>query len=660
MFTSGTTYGEVASEDRFGGAGPTDYLETMPTTAVTWGYLPTGVSGDARSYHEREMAWLHRRGVHFIGGYMAPSHHIGESVDPPAEWAATDLAGNPIDHVKPAVENAQHGTYWMNVLHPAWQETLLETAKAAIDMGMEGIVFDDTPAQRWVVFQEGGSFDEYSIAGFRAFLAEHFDEDVLAERFDIGDVETFDFGEYIRDHGLEETWNDAEGALHPLTYEFARFQFVASIRALQRIGEALHEYAREEHGRQAFFSMSVNEGAPTEGFDYTAREMYHFFDGFSVHKGAVWVTLLGGRTDRVVMLAEVSQDRGALPHDTEHLFPYMFADTYAADGRLIVEEDRVYTMRDWTYLPHDEWVTFDVEVAGRYARFASENAHLFGLEAPADVAVVNSAASREGGQYYVRVVDGDVWWAGTEALGVVDALLDLHVPVDAIHSGTGLLDPERLALESLSRYRLVVLPAVFAISDEEVEAVLEYVRGGGAVVAITDFGTHALEYRPRDRPALDPLREAGEHRLGEGYWYTVIEPLGLHYQHDDDGRSYLPSERTGNEPELVEIRKILDRYVERPITTDAPPTINLHRYVDGERVVLHVVNYDYDHRADAFTPAGPFDVEVVLPDGLVPRTASMYDFERASVSSVDVTVSEGRATFTVPKMTSYVVVELIA
>ncbi|HZL56109.1 MAG TPA: beta-galactosidase trimerization domain-containing protein, partial [Bryobacteraceae bacterium] len=84
----------------------------------------------------------------------------------------------------------------------------------------------------------------------------------------------------------------------------------------------------------------------------------------------------------------------------------------------------------------------------------------------AEVAIVYSQQSAA---YYGRVVED-------HALGYYQALVEARVPFDMAHDL--LLDEDHV-----SRYRVLVLPNIAALSDRQCEQIAQYVEAGGSIVA---------------------------------------------------------------------------------------------------------------------------------------------------------------------------------
>lgn len=325
---------------------------------------------------------------------------------------------------------------------------------------------------------------------------------------------------------------------------------------------------------------------------------------------------------------------------------------------MIVEEGSFLTMyRDGIYVQESDSIKYDIEEAAKYVNFAVDHKDLFNLEEPATVAVVRSEASIKGGNWAMPVEERNVWTM-LDVGGVADMLLNLNIPFNMLYSGDEDLFMDRLTLDELQQYEVVIFPAVFMLSDSEVDAVIQYVNGGGRVLMISDFATHDLYGHLATRNEITPYRNAGQYNVGNGIWLTVTSNLGEKYLTSDNYTTLLPTNRESNDPILMEFQTNINKLHQPEITTDAPTTVNIRRYGDSNRLVLHIVNYDFDEAKDEFSPTGDISMNVDT-EGLSISQAIVYDFETGTIQNIPVSMNEGLAEFIVPSVYAYSIVELL-
>jgi hypothetical protein len=633
-------------------------FKAIPSTVIDW-RVEHRNGGEITTQTKAEIARYLSQGTRVIGSYLSGMFIDGDN--PPAAWkefACLDLDLKPIPVNKPGMAGYGAGAWWGNLADPGWQKILLDQGRQMVDLGVEGFSIDEATFNREVVFQKGGTFDKYSIDGFRTWLGGRYTPAELAARFKINDLAAFNYRDYILRNNLRETWNREDNPPLLLTYEFSQFQMMECSKFWRRFSAELKAYAKEKYGREVLVSISASPEFYTVLFndfaDYLTGEHF-YFNGQSPQVRAASVIRLGEPfAPRTAVLAEVSHDRGTLPNATRNLFKYIFADTYAAGGMLIADGSRFMTMRGWDYV--QPFVTFDIPEAARYVNYAAAHPELYGLPRPARVALVESVPSFRGNG--VIPTEGDRPNSG-ELNGMSELLTDLNLPFNVLLSGDGELVDRSLTLEALKPFKVVILPAVALITDAEVQALLDYAKGGGVVITTGRFGSYDRRGRAVARPALDALQGEGEHVLGSGKWVTVWDSPGAdYYWNSASNQSWSPSARAATEPIKVKFLATLSKYTRPEVVTDAPSLVNLHRYADGKRVVLHMVNYDFDQARDAFRVGGPFKVTVELPAGMAPRKAVLHDFEKGAAAEIPFELQDGRAVFTLPGLYAYAVVEI--
>jgi hypothetical protein len=628
--------------------------DMIPADGAGW----AGLQVD--DWSPRAVQILHSKGLHLIGAGMTIRHLNISSADPKPELAALDLDGNPIPLTKPGMEAYLPGEYFYSIYNPGWQELLLEQGRAMIDFGAEGIVMDEPSTYGSLVFEAGGSFDEYSLAAFRDYLAQKYTPEQLLERFEIQDIQAFDFRQYLLDKGLRDSWNVSRQDPPPITYEFFLFQNQGADAFLRRFVSELRTYAREQYNRDFVFSFNstpqydFSRFMPVDYLDYLTGEAFYFGAGHT--RAAINGKLLEGTFEgQIILLGEVGLDTGAIPEHTVNLAKYIFADIYSNPNTgLVIPTDNIYTMLEGSY--QETFVTYDLQELERYYRFMDQNRHLFGLPEPAEVGLVHSSPSLISYLY----PSGESLWGSTDALAAMDVLLSERVPFGMLVSGDGIWSQQRLTLEDLRTCPVVVLPGVELISDEEIEALLAYVRDGGVVIQINGFGTYDLEGKPVRRPQIEDLTSYGIHSLGQGTWHTLElwEELGGFSWNADEERQIQPAEHSPDDPAAVAIREALSFYLEPEIQTDAPYSVAVRRYASGESWVLHLVNYEYDQTADQFTPTGPFQL-ITRVGGTSISQARLYDFESGQISEIPFEQDGDSVTLEIPSLEVYAVVELL-
>jgi hypothetical protein len=287
-----------------------------------------------------------------------------------------------------------------------------------------------------------------------------------------------------------------------------------------------------------------------------------------------------------------------------------------------------------------------------------KNKNLFGLEEPAKVAVAHGMVSR---RLDFMSVNGDLHNGGApdrQLISVVDMLLNLNVPFHMLVSGEGMQGIQHtIDKDLLSQYEVVILPNVMAFSDLEMETLVQYVRDGGKVIQINDFATLNVEGKKVNRRDITSFTQKnGSHILGQGLW--LRENWGnfeFRYLYGE-GTHLLPTEQSKDNQHLQRLKKLNDN-VPLDMEVKAPLTVNVRRFVDEDRIVLHIVNYDYDQVKDEFTSSGP--IEITLgKQGVSINTTKLFDLETTDKSKISFEDIGEEIRIRIPDVHVYSIVEL--
>lgn len=600
-------------------------------------------------------------GLHLLGASMTIRHLNIRDAKSDSSMAALDINGQPIPLTKPGMPGYLAGEYFYSIFNPEWQQLLLDQGKAFVDMGAEGISMDEPATYGLLVFEAGGSFDEYSLAAFRDYLGKKYTSEELAAKFGIDDISTFNFRDYLIEKGMQESWNASSQQPPLITYEFFLCQHQGAADFLKRFSKELKAYAADKYGRQFILGTNAPPQAdfsryiPVGFLDYVIGEKFYFSrDHERTMESA---KLLQGVYDHPIFyLTEVGLDRGEIPQQTKNLFKYMFADIYSnPNAGMVLVKDGLYTMEGGIYLDNASKIQVDPGEANRYIDFMKANQTLFNLDEPADVGLVASVPSLVS----YGLPSSQPLWGSNETFTVMEVLLNNRIPFSVITSGNDIWTDHKLTADELSRYQVVILPNVEAISEEEVNALLDYVKAGGNVIQVDNFGGFDDLGQKAGRPQLSAVVGKGTHTLGDGIWLNLGWVDGLaDYRWDSvNDRQVLPSEQSLDFAPAVTIRDAVLDFVQAPILSDAPITVNMRRFADEKRIVLHLVNVNFDQTSDSFTKPGPFSVTLNV-GGLKISNVELYDFESANVTVLDYEQNGDQVTFTVPDLFAYSIVEL--
>jgi hypothetical protein len=231
-------------------------------------------------------------------------------------------------------------------------------------------------------------------------------------------------------------------------------------------------------------------------------------------------------------------------------------------------------------------------------------------------------------------------------------LEECHIPYEANCWGHPLLADERVAMERLSRYQVLVLPGVDCFSNAQREAVRAFQARGGLVISVPCASVYDAD--GVSRPAGQTLATPGD-RLIE------IDPALLsRYARASDKppiKTSAEDQSAGDQLRALVSHAVADR---RLLETDAPTDLWANLWLDNTRQVLalHVVNGNIDQEADRFRPVDGSRWRVRLPAGLAVTEALAISPDEPQSKPLPVEIADNYATVVVPHIESYTVVAL--
>jgi hypothetical protein len=196
---------------------------------------------------------------------------------------------------------------------------------------------------------------------------------------------------------------------------------------------------------------------------------------------------------------------------------------------------------------------------------------------------------------------------------------------------------ENISKERLSQYRAVILPSAVVLSDTQLEILREYVANKGLLLYHGDLGSVTETGNPRE--------------------------------------SAHPEGRIANSIEVTDslakdaANSIYKRIRNAGATTFFGPwTLRTAAYMQPNRVVLHLVNYDRDETVDK-SKSGPelerpiaaenVSIKIRLPNGRTATKITHHTPDQEESSQIDFkTPSPGYTTFTIPRIDVYSVITI--
>jgi len=489
-----------------------------------------------------------------------------------------------------------------------------------------------------------GCFCQACRDGFRQWLRQH-PASPQGQAADIGDPDTLDIAEYVKKVQATTIARGRDAVLaDPVLRGFIQFSYASQAERWRDAVAAVKQAAGHPiavcgnqwgAGGARPYSVTLSQ---IGDLTFTEAEA----DCLAPHKRAtaVLATKLGqaaGEYRRPVLLCLSSLFHA--PQAARSRLRMINAQAWADDGLPM----------PWATAPGASGWFYDIEA--QLCRFVQEHRALFARrERLANVGLVYSLPShawRHFPAFGLASKQYQQWFVACAQL-----LEECHVPYEVNCWGHPALADQRVALDRLARYQVLVLPGVDCFSDAQREAVRAFQARGGRVISIAGSGVYDADGVAR--PAGQRLTAAGD-RLIE------IDPAVLaRYTRASDK----PAPQTSPDDQAAgeTLRALVSQAAAecRMLQTDAPPTVWANLWLDDTRqvVALHVVNGDIDQAADRFRPVDGSRWKVRLPAGLVVTAALAISPDEARPQPLPVELADGCATVVLPHLESYAVVAL--
>lgn len=203
-------------------------------TGLGWGFLPEpdrrGLPPDEEMMRDVDEA--HRCGAKFQG-----------RVELDADWMGMiDFDSNFMESTVRDLNDRPAITWWVHTYKghpsyhyctnaPGYRHYLMYQLRRVMQAGTDWLMIDSAiPTVGALNARYGGCFCRHCMAGFRAYLRANLSEEEILSR-DIRDLETFDYGDYLRERGITDEMYRARilafPPVIPLAKEYFDFQWAA-------------------------------------------------------------------------------------------------------------------------------------------------------------------------------------------------------------------------------------------------------------------------------------------------------------------------------------------------------------------------------------------------------------------------------------------------
>ena len=221
-------------------------VDDITFTGQGWGVAPLSWWNVSTIKAEIE-AW-HARGK-FYAAASSLQRLTNETITAiPDSHRTVDLNGN-------FITDPSEARYY-TLCSPIWQQFIIDRVKIAIDAGADAFHFDDTGFHELMASwnEHPGTFDPITMNAFKDYLSSKYGNDELLSKFDISDIESFNYGNWIKTNGMQDSWN--KQPLHPLSSEYFLFLVKQENDFLEKIVSVTRQYSQDVYGREFIYSAN--------------------------------------------------------------------------------------------------------------------------------------------------------------------------------------------------------------------------------------------------------------------------------------------------------------------------------------------------------------------------------------------------------------------
>jgi len=524
--------------------------------------------------------------------------------------------------------------YFMCAINPVYGEVLATLGKEALDAGVDLIVIDEIQGNETAFYwsNEPG-FCEHCLAAYRKHLSENFSSEELTAKFEIDDLSAFDFAARLGGQRALP-WLETD----PLFRELWRLQERLNFENKRTLVDALRA-----HMDAIDYHVPICANVPNVGSTWGGGHRL---------PGLKWSQLLD-----FLAMENGEQEMGFPPREK-----------WLADERLAAAAFRYPSCTAMVYPP-----VHAAETEGRYSilmqvlfyesianqssyvnyfqpRFFAEteifwtptmNAQKFirthrDLLAPKSTVPANVAilyVENEGQRFQTNAYQG-----------VAQALSESQIPFGIVTDGGDALLAANLNAAALEPYDVLVLPNALFLVEQQKQALEGYMEQGGTVLMSPAPGHEAEMWSSEHDNAIPlPVVDANgtEMDLASAYFQT----------YDDAQREQLASLVREHADNMLEVDGLDRTACVFPYIQDAE-----------QRVVLHLVNYDYDKEANVMRPKTDITIRLKQPEFMTAaREGKLYSLDLPDAvdgQAISCELADGYLVVQVPELKNYSLIVL--
>jgi hypothetical protein len=540
-------------------------------------------------------------------------------------------------------------TYFMCANNPTYREVLYKTLIEAIDAGADLLLIDEFCGNEACFYWSNQpGFCDSCLAAYRKHLSSNFTPEDLRAKFGIEDLSKFDFAKNLNGQ-REKPWPETS----PLFKELWRMQERNNFESRKKLVTDLRAHMKEVGKVIPICANVTNSGLNDWGEG-------HWLKGLKWAELLDFVAFETGLDDhekeflprgKWVAYERMAQASYRLPSAVIHLYAEVhaweieFLEGKSNHSPYLCAMAAEANANGCQYVNYFQPVFFPKtepfwDPVFHTQKFIRDHKDIFAppLETGANAAILY--IENEGTRDRVRTY-----------VGIATALAESHIPFDVVLDGGDGFVPAKLAPESLKKYQVLISPATSHLTAGQKDAIMAYVSSGGVLITpdTAEFGVAGnAPVTERDKGKFVALPKADVPNqkpcdIAKAYFLTF----------DDKLRAKLE--------ELV--RPYSKPVLEAP-GADRTLSVYPHYQAEQKRIVVHVINSDYDAKSCAMRPKESVLIRLNRPSYYAeaqPATIYSPDFPdtgEGQTVSVTPVIKGDFIEFVVPKLAIYDVIVL--
>jgi hypothetical protein len=522
------------------------------------------------------------------------------------------------------------------------ERTLFEVAKVAVDLGVDGIEFDEPTYWWW----PGEDYSNESLQQFKDYLQTKYTSTELLNKFGINNITAFNYRDYLASKGLinvseEERLQGSD----PLGREYYIFELISLSQHFNELTTEIKDYAKQTYGKDLIIVANQYE---LKNADLINCPQVDFFSiGTSLN---VWYTskdqqsgmkycppyytaspfIFLGRAINESKEAVMFIDGGNYTLLTQTVAKIIMGEAYAFGGYYNFP---FFSGLPGNYGPKDTLINFSSFIR-RYSEFFQPSIH------SSDVALFAP---------YTTILWNYVPGFPEQIYGASQILVDAHIPFDILFTGDGNVLPDTITLNDLKKYKVIYLPDTIGLSNRQVNVLKDYVNQGGKLLITGACGMYDEMKNNRPSSPFDSLHSNPNVtyiQWESNVWADWIPYSDYKATKDPNMRNQI----------FNAIKNLLGGNLILETNASSTVGINTSFQPDNNRLLVNFVNYDYHIENDTVTEQDNIYIKIKKPEGFNASTAESVWFSPdvgLEPMPLKYSISGDYIEFTLPKLQTY-------